>query len=83
MLAVNTVVINVAILSRLVLTRLEEGVNKTNERVMRFELTTLCLGSTYSTAELHPQARFNYRQQDKILSTRRTQILLHQSRVCA
>ena len=39
------------------------------ERVMRFELTTLCLGSTYSTAELHPQVRFNYRQQDKSLST--------------
>ena len=52
-----------------VLTRLEEAVNKTNERVMRFELTTLCLGSTYSTTELHPQVRFNYRQQDKSLST--------------
>ena len=38
------------------------------ERVMRFELTTLCLGSKYSTTELHPQVEFNYRQRGKGLS---------------
>ncbi len=32
------------------------------ERVMRFELTTLCLGSKYSTTELHPQVEFHYMQ---------------------
>ena len=39
------------------------------ERVTRFELATLCLGSTYSTAELHPHIGFHYRQGAKGLST--------------
>ena len=37
-----------------VLTRLETGVNKIRERVKGFEPSALCLGSRYSTPELHP-----------------------------
>ena len=34
--------------------RKPKGTDSTMERVTRFELATPCLGSKYSTAELHP-----------------------------